>query len=157
MKKGLFYYISLVISALALLASCIFCYISGSAFFLEPNIEGNKVYFISMLLLVLFFTISTITILAITIQKDSREKINDLNIRLKKWTEISYHINKAGDEVFNSLPIGILIYDIDYMSSWANQYIDDIFHIKLSENPIRLDKLIESIYKNVLEDRKSVV
>ncbi len=155
MKKGLFYYISLVISALALLASCIFCYISGSAFFLEPNIEGNKVYFISMLLLVLFFTISTITILAITIQKDSREKINDLNIRLKKWTEISYHINKAGDEVFNSLPIGILIYDIDYMSSWANQYIDDIFHIKLSENPIRLDKLIESIYKNVLENQEN--
>ena len=84
-----------------------------------------------------------IVLLALLSIINSKLKIQDLNVRLKKWTEISYHINKAGDEVFNSLPIGIVIYDNDYMTSWANHYADEIFHIKFSDNPIRLDKLIE--------------
>ena len=89
--------------------------------------------------MVFVFLVTEIILIAFLSLNNSKVKIQDLNVRLKKWTEISYHINKAGDEVFNSLPIGILIYDNDYISSWANHYADEIFHIKLSDNPIRLD------------------
>ena len=32
--------------------------------------------------------------------------------QLAQWKNISYYAQKAGDESFHSLPIGIMIYDI---------------------------------------------
>ncbi len=150
MKKRILYitfFICLVILAL----SCVFCYRAANFFFNDVSNENYKIYFIGTFLMVFVFLVTEIILIAFLSLNNSKVKIQDLNVRLKKWTEISYHINKAGDEVFNSLPIGILIYDNDYISSWANHYADEIFHIKLSDNPIRLDKLIDTIYKNVLE------
>lgn len=152
MKKNVLY-ISFFVNIILLALACFFCYRAGSFFFENSNNVNYRIYFIVTVIAVFVLTIVFVILISSMILNNSQSKITDLKVRLKKWTEISYHINKAGDEVFNSLPIGILIYDNDYITSWANQYVDDIFRFKLSENPIRLDKLFDSIYKNILDNQ----
>ena len=43
------------------------------------------------------------------------------------WTDLSFYVNKVGDEVFNELPIGVLIYDEDLEVKWNNPYALEVF------------------------------
>lgn len=152
-NKILMYWLLIILFFTLAVVCCYFGYTSGRELFSGVENIGNKNLFITMIAIAFISILLVFCFLAMLLVTKNRTKINDLNIRLKKWTEISYHINKAGDEVFNSLPVGILIYDNDYISSWANHYIDDIFGFKVSESPSRLDKLSDDIYKNVLESK----
>ena len=56
------------------------------------------------------------------------KKIAWLKNRLEQWTNLSVHVNKAGDEVFSELPIGIIIYDDQNDIKWVNRYSKKIFN-----------------------------
>ena len=61
------------------------------------------------------------------LNRNNAAKMESLQNRLKLWTDISYHVSQAGDEVFNKLPVGVLIYDDSYEIKWANEYSKKIF------------------------------
>lgn len=71
------------------------------------------------------------------------EKIKWLESRLDVWNNISYHVSQAGDEVFNELPIGIIVYDEKLEIKWANGYAKSIFQNHL------VDSSIEVIHSNL--------
>lgn len=91
------------------------------------------------------FVIATVFVYAF-INKKNSVRIKELELRLKKWTNISYHASKAGDEAFNKLPIGIVLYDSQYMIVWANEHAKEIFESKL------IDNSIDTISKDLLSD-----
>lgn len=78
--------------------------------------------------------------------RNNSEKMESLKTRLKLWTNISYHVTQAGDEVFNHLPVGVLIYDDSYEIKWANEYAKKIFNHTL------VDASLEVISKELVND-----
>ncbi len=100
---------------------------------------------IIFLILTIVSLIMAISFVFMFINSDNKAKIKDLDLRLKKWTNISYHATQAGDEAFNKLPVGIILYDNDNLITWANQYAKNIFHSNLIDSPI------EGISKSLLE------
>ena len=109
--------------------------------------DDKNFYFeiIFLSLAVLSFIIATIFVYSFINRKNS-DTIKMLELRLKKWTNISYHASKAGDEAFNKLPIGIILYDSQYNIIWANEHSKEIFNSKL------IDSSIDSISKDFMSD-----
>ena len=70
------------------------------------------------------------------ISNNKDKKIKWLENRLEVWNNISYHVKRAGDEAFNELPVGIIIFDDEYEIKWANRYAKSIFQNKLVERPL---------------------
>ncbi len=94
---------------------------------------------ISLLISAIFFMLF--------LYRNNKKKIKWLENRLEVWNGISYHVNQAGDEAFNQLPIGIIVYDEDFEIKWANRFAKSIFQSKLvdlSLNTIR-DGIIDTI------------
>ena len=64
------------------------------------------------------------------------KKIAWLKNRLEQWSNLSVHVNKAGDEVFSELTLGIMIYDEQYEVKWVNRFSKKIFNSELLEQKI---------------------
>lgn len=84
------------------------------------------------------------------IYRNSDKQISWLKNRLEQWSNLSVHVNKAGDEVFTELPIGIIIYDDIYQIKWVNKFAKSIFNDELVERNIKEydEKLVENIISN---------
>jgi len=112
------------------------------------NNDGkNYVYVILFSVFTIISLTGAIALVFVFINSDSKVKIKDLELRLKKWTNISYHATQAGDEAFNKLPIGIILYDEENQVTWANQYAKNIFHSNLIDTPI--DGISPTLLENV--------
>ncbi len=105
------------------------------------------------LVLGLVFSIITIVCLVIAmiatflfLNRKTKSQLSDYQLRLKKWSNIAYHASKAGDEVFNQLPIAILLYDESYQVKWSNNYAKTIFDSQLNDVPL------DTISKDLLDD-----
>ena len=71
---------------------------------LMKNGQGNSyAYVIVFSVLTIVSLTGAIALVFIFINSDNKAKIKDLELRLKKWTNISYHATQAGDEAFNKL------------------------------------------------------
>jgi ribosomal protein L9 len=115
-------------------------------YYLTDGDDKNFYFEIIFLSLALIsFIIATILIYSF-INKKNSDTIKMLELRLKKWTNISYHASKAGDEAFNKRPIGIVLYDSQYNIIWANEHSKEIFNSKLIDSPI------DSISKDFMSD-----
>ena len=68
--------------------------------------------------------------------RNKDKKIRQLSTRLKQWTNLSVHVNHAGDAVFRYLPIAILIYDNDLKIIWVNNYAKEVFREDLIDRPL---------------------
>lgn len=101
---------------------------------------------------ILFFCLAIVCLIIAMIfiflffNRNNSEKMESLKTRLKLWTNISYHVTQAGDEVFNHLPVGVLIYDDSYEIKWANEYAKKIFNHTL------VDASLEVISKELVND-----
>ena len=111
----------------------------------DGNNENFYFEIIFLSVAIISFIIATILIYSF-INKKNADTIKMLELRLKKWTNISYHASKAGDEAFNKLPIGIVLYDSQYNIIWANEHSKEIFNSKL------IDTSIDSISKDFMSD-----
>ena len=99
----------------------------------KANLEVYD-YIIYSLAIVLSVLIGVFAMLFLYRKKD--KKIAWLKNRLDQWSNLSVHVNKAGDEVFSELPLGIMIYDEQYDIKWVNRYSKKIFNSELVEFPI---------------------
>ncbi len=114
----------------------------------NPNVSST--YSIVFLSIALLCVIGTSTSLFIYISSKKDEKIKDLDLKLQKWTNISYHVSEAGDETFNKLPIGIVIYDNYNQIAWANNYSKERFGDVLDKSVSTIsEKLLEAVKNSV--------
>lgn len=81
------------------------------------------------------------------LKRNTARKIKELSTRLDMWNSISYHVDQAGDEVFNVLPVGIMIYKSDDEVTWANQMAKNIFGYEVIEK--KLNELNDDLSKYV--------
>ena len=110
------------------------------------------IYLVVVLALGLAVMISLFLLL--TSNQKRRNKV--LKERLKMWTDLSFFVNKAGDEVFNELPIGVLIYDSHLEVKWANPYSEEIFQTKKVSDEELFD-LSEQLEQFVLSKKQRTV
>lgn len=116
-------------------------------FFLE---QLSFYHLIAVIALVLF-----IAVIILIINQDRQEKIKKLENRLSVWSNLSYYVNKIGDEAFYNLPIGILLYDEEtYRISWNNPFAEQIFKDKLLTDK-HLNEINPDIIKLIKRDEKS--
>ncbi len=88
------------------------------------------------------------------ISNNKDKKIKWLENRLEVWNNISYHVKRAGDEAFNELPVGILIFDDELEIKWANRYAKSIFQNKLVERP--LQAIHNDLYLKLKENSENI-
>lgn len=138
-----------------LLFSIIFVIICGSCGYLtyiNLVVKADYPFTIVFLIVSVISLIISLLFAFRFFNKKNAEKMENLNIRLKKWTNISYHASKAGDEAFNELPIGIVLYDDQYQITWSNEYAKVIFNNQLSDVPI--DSLSKELLDSVIINNK---
>lgn len=129
-------FILLAISLLALALTIIYGILNN--YFV--NI-GDIIYYIALMIVTVF----AIMVLSIVINHQRASKIKSLETRLTAWSSLSYHVNKIGDQAFNELPIGILLYDKSSLTvKWNNDFAERVFSLQKIEN-MRLDELNESL------------
>lgn len=121
----------IIISGLSLLASIIL--------FLLYFIYFNKAYVLICAIALLTICIIFIMLYFISLQKI---KISDLEERINLWNKLSYHVNQAGDEAVDNLPIGILVYK-DMCIKWTNNYLKGIYRGRLLD--VNLKEIIPNI------------
>lgn len=61
--------------------------------------------------------------------------IKELEKRIEVWNKLSYHVNQAGDEAVDNLPVGILVYENEQIK-WTNDYLKGIFKARLIDAPL---------------------
>ncbi len=118
------------------------CVLSGffiTLYILNPFKINRNVY----LVLVIVFLVITAVLITILYYDKKSKKIKWLENRLEAWTNISYHVNQAGDQAFTELPIGILVYDDDFVIKWANKNLKNMFQKQILD--ISLDEVIPNI------------
>lgn len=139
--------------------------ILSALFIIGAGVSGYFMYYyisnpdLSSTYSVIFLTISFISVILACvfmffyINAKKSDKINDLTLKLQKWTNISYHVSEAGDETFNKLPIGIVIYDSYHQIVWANNYAKQVFGVEIIDNQISTisEKLHNAVNEGVLE------
>lgn len=89
------------------------------------------------------------------LNRNSEEKIGKLNARLKLWSSVSYHVTEAGDEVFTKLPVGLLVYDENFVIKWTNEYAKSIFSNSLEE--LSLGTISDQLLKEVKIKQESML
>lgn len=130
MKKVISSIIATLISA-----TCIVFY------FRKPfDIKYNEIY---LLVAAIFLLVATVLITTKFYDKQSK-KVKRLENRLDQWNSISYHVRNSGDKAFNELPVGILVYDDDYIVRWANKNAKTIFKMAI------IDQAINSLSEEIL-------
>lgn len=131
-----------LVSLFSLLAS------AASAYFFIYFHETNEITSLIFLILSFVLMMMCIVFFMLFLNRNNAAKIESLKTRLKLWSNVSYHVTQAGDEVFNELPIGVLVYDENNIIKWANDYSKKIFDSALVE--LSLSVISEALLKGVL-------
>jgi len=115
------------------------------------NIYENKKTLIGILI-IFAFSIVLVSSIFFTFSSHLRIRNKKLQNRLEAWANISVAVRGAGDEVFNELPIGILIYNNENEVIWNNNYSLNIFDLKSfnDKNLFDLNEELENIIKRNL-------
>ena len=107
------------------------------------SLQNQYAYTITFLCFIFVFVAIAMVFMFLYFNRNATQKMESLKTRLKLWTNISYHVTQAGDEVFNHLPIGVLVYDNAREIKWANEYSKQIFGSSL------VDSSLDSISKDL--------
>ncbi len=135
-----------VIKLLFIIGSIISFLLTGLALYcyFEPFTEAISVYvFLGAGFL---FAILGVTLIFLIFYRKEKEKNSDLTNQIQVWSNTTYHINAAGDQAFEDLPVGIVAYDNDYLIKWVNVFFQNQMQVKLQESPLSIisDKLVEA-------------
>jgi len=107
--------------------------------------NGNFKY--AFLILTALSIIGAVIFYILFAYRNITAKIKILQDRLEVWNNISYHVNQAGDEAFNELPIGIIVYDDSFSIKWGNDNAKAIFKSGfIEENIMEID---QELYNNI--------
>lgn len=69
--------------------------------------------------------------------KTAQKHINWLEDRVKLTNSLAYRIKKAGEKSFTEIPLGIIVFNNEYVIEWANQFARDIFSSDLVDHKIK--------------------
>ena len=131
---------------------------SGYATYYFFEIKNNQILtYVCLSLFVAFLVVAFILAVNASVNRLKRDRRNLIH-KLEKWRDISYHVNEAGDNVFNKLPIGILIYEFDHTChiTWVNKHTSVIFNgIHLPDLPVE-DASVE-LYDNIINNKDSFI
>ncbi len=123
-----------------------------SLYFIDPIKSINKMaYFI---IAAVFFAISAI-LFTISFYDKRSKRIKWLENRLEAWNNISYRVQQSGDLAFNELPVGIMVYDDEYIIKWANKNIKAIFPMQLID--AKLGDVAPDILMNIRAKTESFI
>ena len=123
------------------------------AYFFLFQKENNPLAITFAAIFLVLFVLAFVT-LSIKIHQKQKNLLKDANEKLNQWTKISYHVEQAGDEVFNHLPIGILLYDDTNYIVWSNGYASLIFSNPVG-NPI--ESISQKFYDQLIVDKESSI
>ncbi len=153
MNKMFYTILAIIVAVLNILAM---------VFFIKTRSERLLMVATEAVLAGIFFVSNKMT------TKSTTRQVNWLQDRLDSWSNISVHVNTAGDEALNKLPVGIILYDDDYTVKWANPFARSIYDNKLLEinmevldrvlhdNLVRgMHKFTHKIYNNIYDITKS--
>lgn len=116
--------------------------------FVDP-FNANQVYYI---VLASIFGIITAVLFTTFYYDKKSKKIKWLESRLESWNNISYHVNQAGDQAFTELPIGICVYDEDYIIKWANKNLKSLFQKQIID--VSLDEISSDLIMRIREKKE---
>ncbi|WP_046176395.1 DHH family phosphoesterase [Domibacillus indicus] len=74
----------------------------------------------------------------------------------KYVTTLSYRLQKVGDETLQELPIGILLYNKEYMIEWANPFLTSYFEEETLVNE-SLYEVAEPLLPLIKSEKKAVI
>ena len=80
-------------------------------------------------------------------QNKTIKKMDWMENRLKLWNSISYRVKRAGENSFNEMPLGIVVFNDDKVIEWANNYAKKIFLSPLVDRKIEL--ISQELYANM--------
>ena len=86
---------------------------------------NKQIYFIYGAGITLTFSAVMLTLYLF---RNTTTKIKDLKNQLNVYHEQSYHINEAGDEAFNNLPVAIILYDENKNVYYGNPEAKKVFN-----------------------------
>ena len=142
--------VGLVISIAGFLTSGIIAYQQGAF----DNMDFVRYYVILMA----FFGLIVISIEFI-LNHNRKIKIRSLNNRLTAWSNLSYHVKQIGDEAFNELPIGILLYDdSNFTVKWSNPYANKVFGYDIeNQTLVQLNQVLFDLINSSVTTQTFVV
>jgi len=97
-------------------------------YFVSTNFTFSTMDTIALVLLFVAFALLMLSILVV-ITHHQQQRINNLQNRLEAWTQLSYHVSQVGDELFNELPVGVLVMGEDETVKWANNFAIGVFGV----------------------------
>lgn len=115
----------------------------------EQTIFLENVYLISACVL-LFVSISALYAYFYVQKKKEAKKLRE---QLEVWADTTYHINAAGDMAFQTLPIGIMIYDKNYTIKWFNAFAQKC--LKKSLKDLQISSISTELADFLLSDETS--
>ena len=117
-------------------------------YFGSTNFSFNTLETISLVLLFVAFALLMGSILVV-ITFHKQQQINNLENRLKAWTQLSYHVSQVGDELFNELPVGVLVMGEDETIKWANNFAIEVFGVNtIGKSTVELSEAMASNISN---------
>ncbi|MDR2828656.1 MAG: 50S ribosomal protein L9 [Acholeplasmatales bacterium] len=139
--------IILLISSVLLLGLCIFFNINNLKSFNALNLLA----FISLILAVIFVSFSISFIVVVHYKKIS----DNYKKRLDHWNKISYHVNKVSDQIINEVPVGIVVFEEDFIIRWSNDFFKQMFKEETLGN--RITTIIPEFKTAVDDNKKSFI
>ncbi len=124
----------ILLSIASLIVTIVTGYFAYFYYFEQKNEVAGSVF---LFVAIAFFLLATF-FLFLFFNRNSQKKIEELRNQVKLYTDISYHVSQAGDEAFNKLPVGIVVYDEAYEIKWANDYAKTIFKSDLVKSPLEV-------------------
>ena len=126
MKKRIIFIISLLL------------FVGSSVFYFVDFEISNEIWVTYLRLgLFIFFSVAFYFVSIFIIRKQYIDKIKTLENRLNMWSKLSYHVRQTGDEVFNELPIGVIVLGEDNTVKWINNYAQVIFGNQVLDKEIK--------------------
>ena len=94
------------------------------------DIEKYQYYILALVAFVSL--LSGLLISNLSLYKQIRESAYQKQ-KLQLWNSISYRVKNAGETSFNEMPLGIILFNDDFVIEWANNYAKKIFTSELVE------------------------
>lgn len=136
-----------LLAILTLGGSSIFWYFYS----LEKNNVVKTIYLICAILTIFI----TFVIIFIYLYHKKLKEIKKLKTQIEVWADTTYHINAAGDMAFQTLPIGIMIYDKDFNIKWFNDYAQKC--LKKSLKDVSVNDISPDLQRFLLSDETNFV
>lgn len=98
--------------------------------------------------LIAFIAVAVIIALTIRARNEFEHDLSDY------ISTLSYRVNKAGEEAFTRLPLGIILYNEEYQIQWANPFMNDLVKEQLTGTALK--ELSAEVFKEVKEQEAEI-